>query len=318
ALMRISLPSPDVVVVLADANGELVLQALDFKWDLEFASYDQIRASALRAIFERDQGVLGAAISAASAAGPSGACIDGLLFSPDSPANARFLSSSVNQRQEYPIEAREVILEPVDPEPFFAPLPGWDMALRLAALDRSEHSMQSTEEAEHYYRLGAGLLGAVTQLCSSVFETDPVAADASMAIAWLESQVRAVSTSVLVGHVERLMLAKARHTARLRRLTKSPYRWGDLAQALASKGIVLPGAALEGDSSPERERWRDVIKRVGVEHRAAVLRAGLRLTHQGLSDADALAQLELESSRFRAMARVAGTRFVSALLDAPA
>src|SRR3990172_4884029 len=61
SITRIGLPSPDVIVVLADGEGALALQALDFKWDLEFASYEQIRATALQALLRRDRGGLSAA-----------------------------------------------------------------------------------------------------------------------------------------------------------------------------------------------------------------------------------------------------------------
>lgn len=316
SLARVGLPSPDVVVVLADGRGGLVLQALDFKWDLEFASYDQIRATALQALLQRDRGVLDAAIVRATGQPVAGnQCLDGLLFAPDSPANQRFLSSTLNQRREYPIEAREVILEPVDPTVFFSPQPGWELAVRLAALDRAAQTLQTLDGADRYYRLGAGLRGAVSQLQVSVFEADPPAVDAAAAIAWLQTQVRVLSSSALIAHVERLMAAREQRVVRLRRLTRSPYRLADLSRALAAQGIVLPERPDDGEVPPERQHWLEMLRRVGAEYRATIQRAGLRLTRGGLSDDEALARLEADRPRFVAGASALGERLIASKIS---
>jgi hypothetical protein len=313
SLARIGLPSPDVIVVLADGSGEFVLQALDFKWDLEFATYDQIRATALSALLDRDAGVLAQAlVRAVERVEIDGPCVDGLLFAPDSPANRRFLSSVANQRQEYPIEEKEVILVAVEPDHFFSNLPGWDMAIRVAELDRAIHSLRTLEGAERYYRLGAGLLGAVSQLQCSIFEESPPLVDAEGAIAWLQAWVRPMTSVTLIGHVERVMATRAQHVARLRRLIKSPYRWVDLERELASRGMIV--RTDQGDEVIDRERWREVIRHVGAEYKDLVMRTGRRLKESGLSDSEVLAQLDGDLPRLSGTARMFGKRRVELMM----
>src|SRR5512133_1056699 len=141
ALSRAGLPNPDVIVAL-EIEGSPALQALDFKWNLEFASYGQIRAEATEALMLRQVKPLAALLKHELGTDPTPMrTVDGLLFSPKLPVNHWFLTSEQNQRQEYPIEEGEVVFEEVDPFHFFEPLPGWEMAKLLAVLDRSAQQL---------------------------------------------------------------------------------------------------------------------------------------------------------------------------------
>jgi hypothetical protein len=201
----------------------------------------------------------------------------------------------------------------VDPEDFFASLPGWPMALRLASVDKAIRSIKTLDGAERYYRLGAGLVGAVAQLKTSVFDVGPLQVTAEEAVAWLRPQVVPLITGQMIDHVERLMAVRAQAVLRFRRLVRSPYRHGDLARALAARHVIMPEIK-NGDNTPERRRWIDILHRVSEEYRATILHAGRRLVHDGLSDAEALAILEADVPRFSAAARSSAERLVDAAL----
>jgi len=78
---------------------------------------------------------------------------DGRFVAPIHPANHAALVAE----PELP-----TLLLPVDPHGFFEPLPGWTAARALARLDSSNlDRLSSIEAIERYYRLGAGVEGAV-------------------------------------------------------------------------------------------------------------------------------------------------------------
>ncbi len=316
ALARAGLPNPDVVVGL-ETNTGLALQALDFKWNLEFASYGQIRAAATAALMQRRVKPLVDLLTRELGEDPGSLpATDGLLFAPDLPVNRWFLRSEQNQRQEFPIEPSEVVFEEVDPIKFFAPLPGWDMAELLARLDRSEPSLRLLEGAEHYYRIGAGLKGAVAQLQVSVFVRKPPEVPALTAMDWLRPRAKPPSSQSFLQFAERLMSARSQLLQRLRNVTRSPYRFADLMADLRRRGVSLP----EGEEElppAERQRWGDVLRRVAVAHRELVYRTGLKLTEAGLSDPEALTRIEGDSRRLADRARATAERLIGAALASP-
>lgn len=317
ALSRAGLPNPDVLIGVS-ADGEAALQALDFKWNLEFASYGQIRAEATRALMQRRVKPVVSLLTRELGVDPADLpAVDGLLFSPELPVNRWFLDSEQNQRQEFPIESREVIFEEVDPHYFFSPLPGWEMATLLARIDRLEPRLQQLESAEHYYRLGAGLQGAVAQLLVSVFIRKPPEVAAVAAVEWFRTRVRPAGSQGFLQLAERLMSARSQLTQRLRSLTRSPYRFGDLAAALKARGHELPDR--EDQLPPEvRVRWGELLRKVAVEHRERVYRTGLKLADAGLSDAEALSRLESDQQRFVDRARTSAERLIDEALQGDA
>ncbi|MHB0871044.1 MAG: hypothetical protein ACYC5J_16535, partial [Chloroflexota bacterium] len=241
ALSRSGLPSPDVIMVLQDAGGGKALQALDFKWNLEFATYVQIRAEALHALLEREVAPLEALLSRHLPEDPRDLPIqDGLLCAPRLPVNAWFLQSEQNSRQEYPIEVSEVLFEGVDPLYFFGHLPGWDLGTLLAQADRSTPRLRSLDGAEHYYRIGAGLQGAVAQFQVSIFQRRPPAVTATAAFDWLKVRVRPASSMGFLQLAEKLMAIRSQLTTRLRSLLRSPYRFSDLVESLKARNLQLP------------------------------------------------------------------------------
>lgn len=318
ALARSGLQSPDVIVALQDDPGSRTLQALDFKWNLEFASYSQISADALRALLDRGVAPLQSLLVKKLGDGPERLdTTDGLLFSPELPVNRWFLQSEANGRQEYPIENQEVLFQKVDPAIFFQPLPGWEMARLLAPMDRAEGQLRQLEAAEHYYRVGTGLLGSMGLLRVSVFVRQPPSPETTEAFAWFKERVRQPSSDALLGYAERMMSARSVLVTRLKNLTRSPYRFMHLMESLRTRGITLPDRE-EGLPQEEKERWGELLRRVAVEHKEAVYRAGLRLADTGMSDPDALTRLEAESGRFGPRARGHADRLIAQALQGSA
>ncbi|MGE5619682.1 MAG: hypothetical protein ACM3US_10535 [Sphingomonadaceae bacterium] len=316
ALSRSGLPSPDVIVILQDEKRGRALQALDFKWNLEFASYVQIRAEAVRALLEREVAPLRALLDRHLAdEDPRDLPIeDGLLYAPRLPVNSWFLQSDQNYHQEYPIEADQVLFENVDPLLFFGQLSGWELAVLLARADRSPQRLRNLEGAEHYYRIGAGLQSAVAQFQVSIFCRRPPTVTADAAFDWLKTHVRPASSAGFLQFAERLMAARSQLTTRLRGLLRSPYRFSDLVESLKVRNLHLPEKE-DGLPAAERQRWGDILRKVAAEHKELVYRTGLRLVEVGLSDAEALARLEGDSRRFASQARARAEKLIAAALQ---
>ena len=312
AFSRLGLPSPDVVVSLqANPQGRF-LQAIDFKWHVEFASFRQISAVTLRELLTHEVGDLAARL-AAGAVDVDGkvAYRDGLLFAPDIPSNHAFLLSPQNRNQDFPIAREDVIFADVEGEAFFAPLPGWTMALLLADFDRAVRALRTVEGAERYYRLGAGLQGAAAQLTSSIFLETPPPMEADAAFAWLTNRYRLRPAGVLAQEVERDMGARGQLLARLKEVLRSPYRLGELRGTLRRRSLPMP-VSIEEDS-PLARLSRELLKQVSLSHRAAVRQAGLDLVARGEPDVRALATLARQTPHFLALARANADRLAEQL-----
>lgn len=314
ALSRAGLPNPDVIVGLEVNGNGLALQALDFKWNLEFASYGQIRAEATEALMQRNLRPLASLLVEELGTDPAELpAVDGLLFAPELPVNQWFLQSEQNRRQEYPIESEEVVFEEVDPASFFGSLPGWEMGILLARADRSEGKLESLEGAEHYYRIGTGMQGAVAQLQVSIFVRKPPEVPAAAAFDWLHAKVRPPSSSGFLQLAERLMSTRGALLARLRNVTRSPYKFANLADALKQRGRPLPERE---DAMParEREKWGELLRKIALDHRELVYRTGLKLVEAGLSDVEALVRLEADERRLADRARLNAEKLLDAAL----
>lgn len=315
ALSRAGLPNPDVIVGLTAKSDGLALQALDFKWNLEFASYGQIRAEATEALMLRNVPPLASLLNRELGTDPAALpAVDGLLFSPDLPVNRWFLQSEQNQRQEFPIESDEVVFERVDPATFFGELPGWEMGTMLARADRSTGRLESLEGAEHYYRLGAGLQGAVAQLEVSIFVRKPPAVPAEAAFDWLRGRVRPPTSEGFLQLAEKLMSTRSGLLGRLRNVARSPYRFANLAESLKQRGRPLPDKE-EALPAKERERWGELLRNVAVNHRELIYRTGMRLVEAGLTDVDALTRLEADPRRFADRARLDAEKLLDIALQ---
>lgn len=306
-LSRTRLKNPDALLIVA--NGEAVrLRAVDFKWSLETADYQQIAAAALRALHEAlDLGtLLGRTLL-------TPALEDGFFVAPETRANRDFLRSLANRTQEYPLEEHETLLLPVAPDVFFGPLPGWEHARFLAALDRAERSLVLLDAAERYYRLGVGLAGALARLATPIFADEPSELSPIDELVDLARRSHARSAADVIQQVGRRIEQRQILVRRLRSLLQSPYRIRDLAEDLAARGIILSEdrGALRLDSGG---RWLEVLHVVAEAHRRTVLAEGMAQLAKGRDEAAAVAALADRTAEFARRSRALAVRLIERAL----
>lgn len=308
ALARERLGPPDYLVVLAaqpalmaqvlssglphaDAlrtwreNDQLVLEPLDFKWSLETASARQVSSETLQRLLAAELGTLETALIEARAAlelEPTSIAEprDGRFVAPVHPANHAAMLAD----PELP-----TLLLPVDPRDFFEPLPGWSAAHALARLESSDLDQLSGMEAiERYYRLGAGVDGALTRLNTGLFETEPTRIDVAAIVRDLRQAGQARTLNSLLLHLERELANRRALEERLVLLPRSAYPFGHLRRDLHKLG--LPRAVLDSRGTLGRA-YAEVTRGISTAIRAE----GRQLVATGVSTADALELLAGQS-----------------------
>ena len=310
----LGLTNPDALL-LDRIGGIVVARPVDFKWSLETASYRQISGAALGELLAQVGDPLSAMVAAAL--GPvsldSVETRDGLFFSPDSKPNRQFLESPENRRQEYPLEPKDVVLETVDGAAFFGTLPWWPQAKRLAELDRSTRSLDYLEGAERYYRLGAGVGGAIIKLQTSIFGGDPPDVDVAPEVEQTLQQHHCRTSLELLEHFRRLMEARNERLRRARELARCPYSFREMLADLGRLGVRV---SLDDERSRDaRERWGRVHRQIVEAHRATVNAAGRAQTEETGSEAAALAALDRRRSELEQKSRAYGQRAIRQALE---
>jgi hypothetical protein len=215
-------------------NGHLALEPLDFKWSLETASARQVSSETLGRLLAAELQSLHAALNDARAAsgldpGSDLEPKDGRFVAPIHPANHAALLAE----PELP-----TLLLPVEPHAFFEPLPGWAAARAVAKLESADlDRLTSIEAIERYYRLGAGVEGALSRLETGVFETEPRKIDAAALIAELRRNGKARTLNDLLLHVQRELELRKTLDERLMQLPRSAYPFGRLRSELQKLGV---------------------------------------------------------------------------------
>ena len=297
----LGITNPDTVLAEA-SDGRTVLRPVDLKWTLEVASYRQISGAALADLLAAAGEPLARVIADAlggDEGSPDGrtrewVTEDGFFFVVDSLANRRYLSSEANSRQEYPLEPSEVVFQAIDPTQFFGPLPGWEQALRLASLDRSIHSLGSIDGATAYYRLGAGLRGALLRLNTPIFSPDLADGDVEQELENLIASRRPANSAAVIAALEPDLARRAERQQRLRELTRSPFTFDQFRARLSSRGIDLDAVAEPVEKNRLVERYRLIARR----HRERLIKAGQSLLARGFTEAQALVALEKRTAEF--------------------
>ena len=119
---------------------------------------------------------------------------DGRFVAPMHPANHLALLAE----PELP-----TLLLPVDARAFFEPLPGWSTAGMVARLEASDlNRVSGIEAVERYYRLGAGVEGALSRLRTSLFATELQKVDAASLIANLRRTGQARTLNSLLVYLQ--------------------------------------------------------------------------------------------------------------------
>lgn len=291
-VLTTNLPHADALRTFA-REGALVLEPFDFKWSLETASVRQVAGETLTALLAQETPHLAAALDAARATlhlPPSApvVALDGHFVAPEHPANRAALRAD---------PGLPALVLSVDPATFFRPLPGWPTALVLAksegvALD----SLRGIENVERYYRLGAGVLGALTRLRTGLFDEAPEPVDGPTEVQTLLQTVPGASLHALLLHLEGELTRRRGQEELLVSVPRAAYPFSRLRADLAEWGV--PPAIVESRGPMGRLHGMAL-----AEAARAVRVAGRQLVAAGATADEALARLASESGRWSAIAR---------------
>jgi hypothetical protein len=298
------LPHADALRVYRQ-DGSVALEPLDFKWSLETASARQVSSETLARLLAAELASLAAALAPIRTAlglEPASELLptDGRFVAPVHPANHAALLAE----PELP-----TLLLPVDARAFFEPLPGWPASRALARLESANlDRLSSIEAIERYYRLGAGVEGALTRIETGLFETESPKVDAEARIADLRRAGKARTLNELLLHLQRELEARKGMDERLNLLPRTAYPFGRLRSDLHKLGV--PRSILDSRGALGRA-YAEVTR----EMLAAIRLAGRELVASGVSTSQALEQLGAQSPRWAsiaaAQARVIAERHVS-------
>lgn len=301
AVHRGGKPHADAILV-GCVDGRPVLEPVDFKWTLETAEPRQVGAEVLSELLtdppsSLEERLRQAVAEAGCALESESLLVAGCFLAPDSLPNRE----QVGPRGRLPDEM--VVLRPVDGLRFFSPLPGWDVAQALAGSDHA--NLARVEAAERYYRLGAGVLGALRRLHSSLFADELVELDGVATLAELRARQRLRTTGELIAHLDRALRARAELAERLQTIERSVYPFSAFRKELARRRVPMEDPRRHGRLHGE------VLKVV----RADVRREGRKLVQQGRTELQALQELEGMTTRFARVAQREAERQITALLD---
>jgi len=286
-------------------DGCLALEPLDFKWSLETASERQVSSETLTRLLAAELASLVAALGPMrTAAGLEADAellpTDGRFVAPVHPANHAALLAE----PELP-----TLLLPVDPKAFFEPLPGWPAARALARLESANlDRLSSIEAIERYYRLGAGVTGALSRLETGVFETEPAAVDAEARIGELRRVGKARGLNDLLLYLQRELEQRRALDERLNQLPRTAYPFGRLRNDLHKLGVarsVLDSRGALGRAYAEVTR--EMLEAIRV--------AGRELATEGVGGSQALDRLSSDPQRWAATG-AAQARAIAARLKA--
>lgn len=285
--------NPDAILVYAE-DGALALQPADLKWSLDVASYIQISAAVLDTLLEKVP-ELGEEIVARVSDGQRDLPLvtrDGFFFAPRTYANERFVGSTENQRQEYPLDPEEVRLEAVDPFDFFERLPGWATARELARFDGSARGLNQIDTADRYYHFGAGVAGALAALESSIFDEEaPIEPEREVERLrdWSNS-LRPPSTAAILDRLGVLVRRRRGAIQQLRDLTRGSFSFSQFVDLLIAADRAVPGQSERELRAQWSERYRAVIDVIDADLREE----GRARRAAGATDVEALQALERE------------------------
>jgi hypothetical protein len=288
-------------------DGLLALEPLDFKWSLETASARQVSEDTLKRLLATELPSVAQALSAAREAvglDPTAELElhDGRFVAPEHPANRAAL------RAEPGLPS---MLLAVEPRAFFEPLPGWPAAHVMARWENVDlNRLRSIEAVERFYRLGAGVTGALTRLHTSLFATEPASIDVLRELDKLRPSGRAATLNVLLLNVDHRLRERKLLEERLAQLPRLAYPFGRLRSDLAKAGV--PRAVLESRGALGRA-YGEVTRELS----AAIRAAGQELVEHGTAPEAALEQLAAAPQRWAPLA-ASHARAVAARLNAPA
>lgn len=277
-------------ILIGVQEDRSVLEPVDFKWTLETANPRQVGAEVLGDLLLEAPPLLAAHLAEALIDLPSPETPiyhDGIFLAPDHAENRAQLAP------RGPLDPVWAVLCPIDAVEFFPPLPGWDVALALA---RSDGAYLGTVEAsERYYRLGAGVLGALRRMQSSVFDDTLPTVDGPDLLAQTRRERRLNTTGEVIAYFDRALTARAEVVDRLRDVERGAYPYGRYREDLTARGLTTAGN--------NDRRWSRLYGSVMKELASEVRAEGRRLRDGGARDAAVLAELDGQRSKWLARGR---------------
>lgn len=320
AVQAAGLPHADAVLI--GFRGErLALQPVDFKWSIEVADLEQVAGEVLSALLAADlpplHEALVAALRTVDGARPGLEqlppldeleLLDGIFLAPDHAPNRAFLSSQRNRGQPRPLRPEHVVFATVEGGAFFSPLPGWEVGVALAAQEGARRALETLEGAEHYYRLGAGVLGALLARRRSIFAAETPTIDPLAELAHLRRTERLVTTEQLIAYLDRVMSARAELTRSLSQLGRAVYPFSAFRATLKAMGIQLPDRA---EDRAGARAWNRLYGLTQRELSAEIIAQGRSLVARGQNDAQALVTLRGRSAELARQAASIAQRLVS-------
>jgi hypothetical protein len=291
AVLNSGLPHADALRTWRDGD-RLALEPLDFKWSLETASGRQVSSETLTRLLDAELVPLTDALAEARRAvglDPEAdlAPQDGRFVAPIHPANHAALLAE----PELP-----TLLLPVEPHAFFEPLPGWAAAHAVARMESSDlDRLRGIEAIERYYRLGAGVEGALSRLSTGIFDNEPRKIDTPAVIAELRQAGKARTLNALLLYLQQELANRKLLEERLTQIPRAAYPFGRLRTDLHKLGVPRPVL----DSRGALGRAYGEVTR---EMTAAIRAAGQDLVAGGMRPDAALDQLTAEAPRWAAIA----------------
>jgi hypothetical protein len=283
-------PNADAIL-FGTLNGRAVLEPVDFKWTLETANPKQVGAEVLEALLTGPPPLLATRLDERLSDLPGRdepMYQDGFFLAPSHADNRAHLAPNG------PLDPTWAQLCEVDAAEFFEPLPGWDVARALARWEGA--LLRSVEANERFYRLGAGVLGAIRRLRAGLFGEPPTELDGPVEVQRLRQERRFSTIGEMVAYLDRALIARAELVERLRDVERASYPFGMFRQELAARGLPTGGPGAERHWG---RLYGSVIKQLGEHLRSE----GRSLVSVGRTDAQALAELDASRSRWTTIAR---------------
>ncbi len=327
ALHTAGVSAPDLLLLgTLGRSGRLVVQAADFKASLDTANPQQVSAARLAGNLPRiasEVPDVAAAILAQSPsaayrealtnlmAGNVGSTIvpEGIFIAPDSAFNRWLHTLLANVRPGVRLprlprgapatrsrnDGFQLLahLEPVAPATMLGTLEGWPEAGRLATLDGQRLASAELTVAERYWRLGAGLHGALRTLYRPVLAQFPAAWDATPALDRLMRRVQPTDAAALLSALARAVEQRRPLWAREKEVLRCPVGFRAWLRRAEAAGLEVETGEFAG--TVRRKHGS-----LAGNHRQRVTAAARQLYAQRQTSRQVLTALEARSSEWRA------------------
>jgi hypothetical protein len=277
-------------ILIGVQEGRTILEPVDFKWTLETANPRQVGAEVLGDLLAEAPPLLTTRLAEGLADLPSPEVPlyhDGIFLAPDHSENRAQLAPTG------PLDPAWAVLCPIDADEFFPPLPGWDVALALARVDGAY--LGTVEASERYYRLGAGVLGALRRLEASVFDDALPTVEGPALLAKVRRERRLTTTGEVIAFFDRSLTARAEVVDRLRDVERGAYPYSRFRDDLTARGLTPAGN--------HDRRWSRLYGSVMKELAGELRAEGRRQRAGGASEAAVLAKLDGQRATWLARGR---------------